>query len=301
MKNTEIPAGYVLGTPIFLSYGCDLNAISGASKQYAQKLNAIKFDKRLYFNETELRAAIEESRAQLKPDAVLASTIAEENGVSRRAIEKIARSRKMWRGYYLGRLYVSRSDFSGRIGIRQKESKTSPTSIPAGYISTVSASAFLGIESPFPLGSFLRYNKDIPRIVENRGTFVDLVRLVEAYNDPKRKGRASLGARRTFSAAAPEPAPAPVAIPAPALSAPADSMPSVTAFLVTTEDRKPDPAVKAASPALPAPLAPASSLSALLPMVVVELRAASFSGTAKLDMQTGKLIATRIVRVEVEL
>jgi hypothetical protein len=74
----------------------------------------------------------------------------------------------------------------------------------------------------------------------------------------------------------------------------------VTAFLATVEDRKPDPAVKA-NPSLPVPSAPASSLSALLPTVVAELRAAGFSGTANLDMKTGKMIATRTVRVEVEL
>jgi hypothetical protein len=265
----------------------------------------ITYDRKTYFNEVKLRAAIEESRAQLKPDAVLASTIAEESGVSRRAIEKLAQTRKLWRGYHLGRLYVSRSEFSAYRPAAQGRKEKDSSVIPDGYVSVSDAGARLGIESPFPLGSFLRCNADIPRFGGGRRTYVHFASLVEAYKDPKRKGHAAMAPPQSTEPATPvapsivAPA-APVPLSGPTASRP-DSMPSVTAFLATIEDRKTDPAVKVASPALPAPLAPAFSLSALLPTVVAELRAAGFSGTANLDMKTGKMIATRTVRVEVEL
>lgn len=278
MKNTEMPAGYVTAKSVLLSYGCAENAVGVAAAQYARKLRAVKIGKHLCFNEADLRAAIEESRAQLKPDAVLAATVSKENNVSRRAVEKLAQMRKLWRGYHMGRLYVSRSDFSDYRAVQQKptqqetvQQKDDSTGIPDGYLSVAEASARLGFISPFPLGSFLRYNKDIPRIVEKQRTYVDFAALVEAYKDSNRKGHASsragivLKAPTTPISTAPEPVPA-------VISAPPPSTP-----------------------------APATPLSVMLSIVVAELRAAGFSGTANLDMKTGKLTATRTITVEVEL
>lgn len=275
MKNTEMPAGYVTAKSVLLSYGCAENAVGVAAAQYARKLRAVKIGKHLCFNEAELRAAIEESRAQLKPDAVLAATVSKENNVSRRAVEKLAQMRKLWRGYHMGRLYVSRSDFSDYRAVQQEtaqqEKLDAPPGIPDGYLSISEASARLGLTSPFPLGGFLRYNKDIPRIVKEQRTYVDFAALVEAYKDSNRKGHASsragivLKAPTTPISTAPEPVPA-------VISAPPPSTP-----------------------------APATPLSVMLSIVVAELRAAGFSGTANLDMKTGKLTATRTVIVEVEL
>lgn len=276
----EIPVGYAHATPILLSYGCDLGGVGSASRQYSSKLHSIEYDRKTYFNEVELRAAIEESRAQLKPDAVLASEVAEEKNVSRRAIEKISNTRNLWRSYHLGRLYVSRSDFfeykTSRPGL-----KKDPIEVPVGYLSVFDASERLGLNSPFPLGNFLRHNKDIPRVSANRRIYLHFDALAKAYKDPNRKGRASLGARPAFLAEAVAPA-----------QSVGPQLAPVSAAVLTPSA----PPI----PTLPAP-APTFSLSALLPTVVAELRAAGFSGTAKLDIKTGKLIATRTVRVEVEL
>jgi hypothetical protein len=203
VKQNEIPAGYVPGTPIFLSYGCAFDAVGNASRQYAPKLHMITYDRKTYFNEVKLRAAIEESRAQLKPDAVLASTIAEESGVSRRAIEKLAQTRKLWRGYHLGRLYVSRSEFSAYRPAAQGRKEKDSSVIPDGYVSVSDAGARLGIESPFPLGSFLRCNADIPRFGGGRRTYVHFASLVEAYKDPKRKGHAAMAPPQSTEPATP--------------------------------------------------------------------------------------------------